>query len=132
MKYLISYHNTLVLLLVGVMLLNIIIPTMLKNNPVKFIKWTRIGYFTFWAVWAMVLFGGLVVFMFQKQALPTHVILMIVATLVIPVLDGYRAIKQGRIWRASEGKDLALKFSNTIIAIELAIVVAVTLYSYSL
>jgi hypothetical protein len=112
------------------MAFNIIIPSILKNNPVKFIKWTRVGYFIFWAVWAMVLFGGLVVFMFQKQAIPSQVILMIVATIILPFLDGYRAIKQGKIWRASQGKELALKFSNTIIAIELLIVVAVSLYSY--
>lgn len=130
MSYLISYHNTLVLLLIAVMGLNILVPTILKNNPIQFIKWTRIGYFTFWAVWAMVLFGGLVVFMFQKQALPMKVILMILVTIIVPILDGYRAIKQGRIWRESQGNDLALKFSNTIIAIEIALVVAVSLYSY--
>jgi len=130
MDYLIGYHNSIVLAFLVVLAFNIIVPTMLKNNPVKFIQWTRIGYFAFWAFWAMVVFGGLVVFMFQKQALPPHVILMIVATLILPFLDGYRAIKQGRIWRESRGEDLGLKFSNTIVAIEIAIVLAVSLYSY--
>ena len=130
MKYLISYHNYIVIAFVAVLIFNIVVPTLLRTNPIRFIKWTRIGYFTFWAFWAMVLFGGLVVFMFQKQALPSHVVLMIVATLILPFLDGYRAIKQGRIWRASKGEDLALKFSNTVVAIELAIVLLVSLYSY--
>ena len=130
MSYLISYHNYLVLFFVGVLIFNIAVPIILKDNAIGYIKWSRIGYFVFWAVWAMVLFGGLVVFMFQKQALPSHVILMIVATLILPILDSYRAIKSGRIWRASKGEDLALGFSNKVVVAELAIVVAVTLYSY--
>jgi len=129
-NYLISYHNTLVLVFVGVLVLNIALPYIYRANAVKFIKYTRIGYFVFWALWAMVLFGGLVVFMFQKQALPLHVIAMIVATIAIAVIDGYRAIKQGRIWRGSKGEDLAFGFSSKMVVVELLIVIVVSIYAY--
>jgi len=126
MNLLISYHVILVKLLIFVMAINLFLPFLLKNNLIKLVKWTRIGYFSFWGAWAMVIFAGLVVFVFTKQKLTADVILMITASAILPFLDGYRAIKLGKIWQKKES---GLKFSTAIVLLELAIVVATTVYS---
>jgi len=80
LEYLIDKHILLVEALLVIMLFNIVVPTLLKRKRkiVSFVKWTRVGYFLFWTLWAMVVFSGLVVFMFpKKQSSPFDVILMI-------------------------------------------------------
>jgi hypothetical protein len=129
LEYLIDKHILLVEALLVIMLFNIVVPTLLKRKRkiVSFVKWTRVGYFLFWTLWAMVIFSGLVVFMFQKAELPFDVILMIAVSFILPFLDGYRAIKQRRVWMESEFKELALKFSNTVVSIEIILLLITTL-----
>ena len=126
MKILINYHSTLVELLLFVLVLNILVPTLLKNREISFIKWTRIGYFAFWASWAMVAFSGLIVFVFQKALLKIDVYFMIAAIFALAILDGYRAIKQRKYWLNGT---LALRFSNIVVAVEIAIVLITTYIS---
>ena len=126
MEYLINKHLFLVEVFLGVLVFNLTIPFLLKKNIVKFVKWVRVGYFLFWALWAMVVFSGLIVFMFQKRALPFDVVFMIVISFILPILDGYRAIKLKRIWINSDFKDLGIKFSTIIVAIEIILVLITT------
>ena len=124
MEVLLNYHNSLVELLLFVLAFNIVVPTMLKSKEISFIKWTRIGYFAFWAAWSMAVFSGLIVFVFQKATLKPDVWAMIIVSVVLAFLEGFRAIKQRRIWL--DGR-LGLKFSNTIVAIEITLV-ALTIF----
>ncbi len=123
MDILVSYHSFLVYGLIGVILLNILISYGIKDFN-KLIKYTRIGYFTFWALWAMVLFAGLVVFVFMKQPLTLAVVTMLVVSVILPILDGYRAIKLKKIWLDG---NLGRSFSIKLLIIELIIVIATTL-----
>jgi len=77
LEALIRTHTLTVEILVAILLFNLIIPNLLKRRVTQFIKWIRIGYFSFWAFWSMVIFSGLVVFMFQKAQLPPDVMVMI-------------------------------------------------------
>jgi hypothetical protein len=124
MDILISYHRVLVEILLGAIFLNIFIVYSTKNNFEKTIKWSRIGYFIFWAIWAMVVFSGLIVFVFMKQKLNLAIDTMILASIALPLLDGYRAIKVAKIWQ--EGK-VAFTLALKILLLEVAAVTAVTI-----
>jgi len=67
LEALIGTHTLTVEILVAILLFNLIIPNLLKRRVTQFIKWIRIGYFSFWAFWSMVIFkwafvGPLMVF----------------------------------------------------------------------
>ena len=127
MKVLINYHLFLVEIFLGVVFFNLIIHYFLQNNLLKMVKWVRIGYFTFWALWSMVAFSGLIVFVFMKQPLNLPVILMIVATIILPILDGYRAIKLRSIWLNSG--ESGFKFSAKVLMLEILIIAITTIFA---
>jgi hypothetical protein len=129
LEALIGTHTLTVEILVAILLFNLIIPNLLKRRVTQFIKWIRIGYFSFWAFWSMVIFSGLVVFMFQKAQLPPDVMVMIATSIALPILDGYRAIKLRRVWIETELKELRLKTSNIIVLLEIALVALTTIIS---
>ncbi len=122
MDLLLSYHRHLVEGLTLVILLNLFLPLMLRGVPEKRVFWTRVGYFAFWALWSMVLFSGLIVFVFMKQPMTPAVIAMLVVSLLLPILDGYRAIRLKRIWIAGED---GLSFSMKVLMAELLLVLGV-------
>ena len=126
MNYLIGYHKFLVEALLFVILLNIFLPLFFKNNQIKLIQATRIGFFAFWAFWAMVVFSGLIVFVFARAKVTAAILFMILASIILPLLDGYRAIKLSKLWR---GKELGLSFSIKILTVEIIIIAAVVIYT---
>ena len=124
MELLITYHRNIVEGLLLVTVLNLFLPWAFSKNIVRMIFWTRIGFFAFWALWAMTLFTGLIVFVFMKQKLTIPVDIMIAAGVLLPFLDGYRAVKLRKIWQ----KELTgLKFNAIVTVIEILVIVAVTL-----
>ncbi len=126
MNYLIAYHKYLVEILLFVIVANIVVQLVFRDNFERFVKFTRIGYFTFWAFWAMVVFSGLVVFAFQRGLLSNIVIVMIISAILLPILDGYRAIKLGKLWRENSK---GIKLSITIMLAEIAIIAATIVYT---
>ena len=126
MDYLISYHKYLVEVLLFVIIANIVVQIAFKSNFESLVKFSRIGYFTFWAFWAMVAFSGLVVFAFQRGVLNSAIIVMIISVILLPILDGYRAIKVGRLWR--EGNK-GIKLSIAVMLIEIAVITVTIVYT---
>ena len=122
MDFLIATHRHLVEGLLLVMFLNLGLPYLLRENPPRRIFTTRIGYFGFWMLWAMVLFSGLIVFVFMKQPMTVPVIAMFVLSVALPVLDAYRAIRLKKIWLQGE---TGLGFSSKIILAEILLVTGV-------
>ena len=123
---LIELHELLVKILLGVMVLNILIPYLLRNNVIKAIWWSRVGFFTFWAFWAMVAFTGLVIFAFLKAKVSASIALMIATTIILAFLDGFRAIKITKIWRNGS---LGLKFNTVVLLIEIALLIVTTIFA---
>jgi hypothetical protein len=115
-------------MLIAVILLNMLISYLVKDF-VKSVKYTRIGYFMFWGAWAMVLFAGLVVFVFMKQPLNLSVITMIVVTILLPIIDGYRAIKLKKFWLQD---NLGADFSLKLLFLELILIAGTTILALSL
>jgi len=122
MNILIHYHFLTVEGLLFIMLLNLFLPLFLKSDAIRLIFWTRVGYFAFWAFWSMALFSGLIVFLFTKHLLTPQIDAMIALSIILPILDGYRAIKNKRLWIANQD---ASSFSMTIVGIELLLTLIV-------
>jgi len=122
----ISYHRVIVEILFLVMVVNIILPSLLKQNIEKMVFWTRVGYFAFWMFWSMSIFAGLILFMFTHRILTLSVILMIAVSTLLALLEGYRAIRTRKLWM--QGLD-ASRFSATILGLEILLLAAVSLYA---
>ena len=123
---LIELHELLVKILLSVMVLNILIPYLIRNNVIKAIWWSRVGFFTFWAFWAMVAFTGLVIFAFLKAKVSVSIAFMIVTTIILAFLDGFRAIKITKIWRSGS---LGLKFNTIVLLIEIVLLIITTIFA---
>ncbi len=121
----IGYHRWAAEGLLAVMVINLLIPYGLRQNIVRMIFWVRVGYFAFWAFWTMTAFAGVIDWMFTQRALPGRVVVMIVVALILPVLDGYRAIGLKRLWIS--GGD-GVRFSALIVGVELLLTVGAFLY----
>lgn len=119
----ISYHRFMVELLLLVLLINLVLPTVLRRNSEKMVFWSRVGYFGFWMFWSMNLFAGLIVYMFTGRSLTLSVIVMIVAAALLGVMDGYRAVKSGQLWRRGLESQ---RLSGWIIASEIVLIALVS------
>jgi len=126
MEYALSYHIYLVEALLGVVVLNMVLAYSFRGNPFKFIKYSRIGFFSFWGFWAMTVFSGLIVFMFTHQNLVASIYVMIIASIMLPIMDGRRALKLRDAWVE---KDVGYKISLRCLSAEAVVIVAVTLFA---
>ncbi len=124
MDVLIGYHRHLVEGLLLILLLNLSLPWILQSSPEKRIFYTRVGYFAFWALWSMVAFSGLMVWLFAGRPLTLPVIGMLILTGLLPLLDIYRAVRLKRLWLSGS---TGLGFNSAIIGLELALTIGVTL-----
>ena len=123
MDLLISYHKNLIEGLLLIMALNLLIPWAFSKNRIRMVFWTRVGFFAFWALWTMVVFSGLIVFVFMKQKLSLPVDIMIAFSLLLPFMDGYRAIKLRKLWLKEE---TGLLFNSVIVGLEIVGILIVT------
>ena len=124
MDLLISYHRLLVEGLLLVLCLNLLLPWFLRDNLTRRILVTRIGFFTFWAFWAMTVFSGLIVWIFAGRHLSLSIFIMWGAMLLLPALDIYRAVKLRRLWM--EEKE-GLGFNAVILLLEILVLIGTIL-----
>ena len=122
----ISYHRIMVEILLFTMAVNLILPLLLRQNIEKMVFWTRVGYFGFWMFWSMNIFAGLIVFMFTGRELTSSVLMMIFASIVLGVIESYRAIHTKNLWL--QGLN-AGRFSVTMLGLEILLLVAVSLFA---
>jgi len=127
MDVLTGYHRHLVEGLVLILLLNLSLPWVLRSSAERRIFYTRIGYFAFWALWSMVAFSGLMVWLFAGRPLTPPVTAMLALAGLLPLLDIYRALRLKKIWLSgSEG----LGFNTSVVGLELLLTIGVTLLAY--
>ncbi len=122
LREMISYHLYIVEGLAIVVLLSMLLPWIIKHDHNKLVLWTRIGYFAFWMFWAMAVFSGLILFMFTGREMTTSIWLMIIVSLQLPLLDGFRALRLKRLWVE---KREASRISMAILSIELLLIATV-------
>ena len=124
MDILMGYHRHLVEILIFIFLLNLLLPWGLRKNLPKRIFWTRVGYFSFWALWSMVAFSGLMVWLFARHPMNIAVISMLILLVILPILDIYRAIKLKRLLILEQD---GLKFNTIVVVLEILLSIGVTL-----
>jgi hypothetical protein len=128
MEILLAYHRYTVEGLILVMLLNIALPHLAKDDLLKTVFISRIGFFLFWTLWSMVAFTGLVTLVFSRMNLTSHVWEMIFLIFLLPILDAYRAIRiRNKYWL---NKKSGLLFSNIIVGFELFLTLLVTILAW--
>jgi len=121
----IAYHRWAAEGLLIVMLINLLVPYLLRRELPRLVFWTRVGYFAFWAFWSMVIFGGLITWLFTLRHLPATVITMMVVAAVLAFMDGYRSVKLRRLWiKGNNG----LAFNTQWIGAEIVLTLAMLLY----
>ncbi len=128
MESLIGVHRHLVEGWLLVMGLNLLLPYALRRQPERRILWTRIGYFAFWAFWAMVGFSGLMVWIFAGRPMNLSIVWMWALIVIMPLLDAYRALRLKILWNS--GKE-GIGFSMTVVAAEMVLVLALSLLAAS-
>ena len=108
-----------------VMLVNLAVPYLLRRELPRMVFWIRVGYFAFWAFWSMVIFGGLITWIFTLRQLPATVMTMIVVAGMLASIDGYRSVGLRRLWiKGDEG----VSFNTLWIGIELILTLSMLLY----
>lgn len=108
-----------------VLVFNLALPYLLRLDMLKMVFWTRVGYFVFWAFWTMTAFDGLILWIFTHQKLPATVWVMIVASVVLPFVDGYRAIRLKKLWLS---QDDGVGFNTMIVTSEIVLTLVTILY----
>jgi len=122
----ISYHHYMTEALLLVMVLNAVVPSLLKGSIERMIFWTRIGYFAFWMFWSMNIFAGLIVFMFTGRELTLAVWMMIAVSIALGMVEAYRAIRTRKLWMQSLD---AGRFSLSMLGLEMLLLVAVSIFA---
>ena len=74
----------------------------------------------------MVVFSGLIVYVFMKEPSTPPVLGMITLSIILPILDAFRAIKLHKFWRAGES---GLGFSIKIIVLEALLIIGMTIWA---
>lgn len=119
-----NYHRYVIQILLLAVMFNALLPYVLKSNPKKMIFISRIGYFFFWAMWAIVLFSGMMAFMFSGRDANTNFWLMVISIVIIGVLEGYRSVVSKKSWANG---NLKLRHAFIILLME-AIVILITYF----
>ena len=121
MEVLLSYHRHTVEGLILVMLINIALPHLLKKNFSSMVFYSRVGFFLFWTLWSMVVFTGVITLVFTKMSLNSNIWLMIGLATLLPILDGYRAVRvTKKYWQNGES---GVVLSNIVVGFELILTV---------
>jgi hypothetical protein len=121
----IAWHRWAAEGLLIIMLINLAVPYLLRRDALRSIFWTRVGYFAFWAFWSMVVFGGLIVWVFTLRHWPATVLVMVAVAVVLAFIDGRRAIRLRRFW--ADGQN-GLAFNTRWVGIELILTLSMLLY----
>jgi len=96
----ILYHNILVKILLGLLVVGMIIP-FLSSDSSKVIKRIRIYMFVFHGLVTTVAFSGLVAFIFGKMSFDLSTFIMIVVYILLTVLESIKYLKTLKLARES-------------------------------
>ena len=122
----IGYHRWAVYGLLAVMGYNLLIPMLMRSQILKMIFWTRVGYFAFWAFWTMVVFGGIITWIFKLRELSLPVLAMMVVSAVLLGIESMRPFKLKALWLSGED---GIKANTLMVGSEWLMTLAVTVYA---
>ena len=95
---------------------NLVIPFLFKSNSVKAIKMTRMSYFLFSALLAMVAFTGMILFMLMSAPWSMGMTGMVVVFVLLSVVEIIRSQKLREAWLKGEN-GIAVSYRYVLIEI---------------
>lgn len=119
LETILSYHNYIIWITVFIMLVNMILPYIYRKSPDKMIFYSRVGYFFFWAALVILIFSGMMAFMFTGRNSNSLFWLMLIVSVLLGGLEILRSSKSKKLWIIGEH---ALKISTKIIWIEILLI----------
>ena len=96
------YHSIMVKLFLALLFVNLAIPSLFRSNSVRMIKMTRMSFFLFSALLAMVAFTGMILFMLMSVPWSMGMTGMVVVFLLLSVAEIIRSRKLREAWLKGE------------------------------
>jgi len=118
----ILYHNILVKILLGLLIVGIIIPFLSKDSS-KTIKRLRIYMFVFHGLATTVAFSGLIAFIFGKIDFNISILAMILLYIIVSVLESIKYLKILKYSDNSQIRATNIKYTLINILLIVALVV---------
>jgi len=118
----ILYHNILVKILLGILIVGIIIP-FLSSDSSKTIKRLRIYMFVFHGLATTVAFSGLIAFVFGKIDFNISILAMILLYIIVSVLESIKYLKILKYSDNSQIRATNIKYTLINILLIVALVV---------
>ena len=91
----IAYHNATFWLFLAAVCYNFLVSLFFRE---PFSKIIRIGYFFFWALFSMVIFSGLIVFITVSGSFDLQMNVMVLGLLLIGIIEFLRVRANKRVW----------------------------------
>jgi hypothetical protein len=119
------YHAVMIKIFLALLVINLLIPSMFKSSRGREIKGTRISYFLFSALLAMVAFTGIILYMLMDSPWNLGLTAMVVVFLLLSAIEIARSRRIRRAWM--EGKSAA-SLSWRYVALEIVLMLAMMLF----
>ena len=113
------YHSAMVKVFLVMLFVNLVIPFLFKSNSVKAIKMTRMSYFLFSALLAMVAFTGMILFMLMDVPWSMGMTGMVVVFVLLSAVEIIRSRKLREAWLRGEN-GIAVSWRYVLIEIAMA------------
>jgi hypothetical protein len=113
------YHSAMVKVFLVMLFVNLVIPFLFKSNSVKAIKMTRMSYFLFSALLAMVAFTGMILFMLMDAPWSMGMTGMVVVFVLLSAVEIIRSRKLREAWLRGEN-GIAVSWRYVLIEIAMA------------
>jgi hypothetical protein len=109
------------------LIINLFIPAITQSNRAIEIKSTRVSFFLFSGLLAMVAFTGMIAMMLMEISFTLTIIIMVVALIILTALEIFRSRELHKLWMVSEsGVSISWKFvllEIVVVAIMVALMI---------
>ena len=121
----ILYHSVMIKMFLGLLFLNLILPSLFKSDIHREVKATRISFYLFSALLSMMAFTGTIVYMLMDIPWNIGLSLMVFAFIVLAAIEIMRSRKLVGVWVQGES---GVRYSWPYVLSEIVITAAVVLY----
>ena len=121
----ILYHSVMIKMFLGLLFLNLILPSLFKSDIRREVKATRISFYLFSALLSMMAFTGTIVYMLMDIPWNFGLSLMVFAFVLLAAIEIMRSRKLVGVWMKGES---GVRYSWPYVLSEIVITAAVVLY----
>ena len=119
------YHAVMIKIFLALLVINLLIPSVLKSSRAREIKGMRISYFLFSALLTMVAFTGIILYMLMDSPWSLGLTAMVIVFLLLSAIEIARSRRIRRAWIGGES---AASPSWRYVALEIILVLMMMLF----